>query len=116
MLLPFRSCLVFFFLIIRRPPRSTLFPYTTLFRSVEEVDNSFIAAVAEISITEAGAPQVRRRLPPPPWRPVGQTLARPERIVKGVAVPPPGQTVATATPRTLAPSEDDTASNPIRPE
>src|SRR5438045_9700726 len=24
---------VFFFLIIRRPPRSTLFPYTTLFRS-----------------------------------------------------------------------------------
>src|SRR2546427_1289799 len=23
----------FFFLIIRRPPRSTLFPYTTLFRS-----------------------------------------------------------------------------------
>src|SRR2546426_6904262 len=28
-LLPF-----FFFLMIRRPPRSTLFPYTTLFRSV----------------------------------------------------------------------------------
>src|SRR5947208_14033341 len=25
--------LFFFFLIIRRPPRSTLFPYTTLFRS-----------------------------------------------------------------------------------
>src|SRR3989454_9842993 len=25
----------FFFLMIRRPPRSTLFPYTTLFRSVE---------------------------------------------------------------------------------
>src|SRR5947209_10945706 len=25
--------LLFFFLIIRRPPRSTLFPYTTLFRS-----------------------------------------------------------------------------------
>src|SRR6266498_5669751 len=24
---------LFFFLIIRRPPRSTLFPYTTLFRS-----------------------------------------------------------------------------------
>src|SRR3712207_8773618 len=30
----------FFFLMIRRPPRSTLFPYTTLFRSplVERVD------------------------------------------------------------------------------
>src|SRR3712207_7731540 len=27
----FQSC--FFFLMIRRPPRSTLFPYTTLFRS-----------------------------------------------------------------------------------
>src|SRR3954467_16003406 len=27
------SFLCFFFLMIRRPPRSTLFPYTTLFRS-----------------------------------------------------------------------------------
>src|SRR6266550_234578 len=26
-------CLFIFFLMIRRPPRSTLFPYTTLFRS-----------------------------------------------------------------------------------
>src|ERR1039458_10839610 len=29
------SLLFFFFLMIRRPPRSTLFPYTTLFRSVQ---------------------------------------------------------------------------------
>src|SRR6266850_4440833 len=29
--------LVFFFLMIRRPPRSTLFPYTTLFRSDDYV-------------------------------------------------------------------------------
>src|SRR5258705_9219054 len=28
------ACFFFFFLMIRRPPRSTLFPYTTLFRSV----------------------------------------------------------------------------------
>src|SRR3712207_7483544 len=28
----------FFFLMIRRPPRSTLFPYTTLFRSVGGLD------------------------------------------------------------------------------
>src|SRR5882672_6463998 len=28
-----RLVLSFFFLMIRRPPRSTLFPYTTLFRS-----------------------------------------------------------------------------------
>src|SRR2546430_17709557 len=27
----------FFFLMIRRPPRSTLFPYTTLFRSTPEI-------------------------------------------------------------------------------
>src|SRR6266513_5183205 len=32
-MVPFFILLVFFFLMIRRPPRSTLFPYTTLFRS-----------------------------------------------------------------------------------
>src|SRR2546422_8608230 len=31
-------CLFFFFLMIRRPPRSTLFPYTTLFRSSPGVE------------------------------------------------------------------------------
>src|SRR5256886_17264342 len=40
MLSPFdcdnQSCF-FFFLMIRRPPRSTLFPYTTLFRSCAEL-------------------------------------------------------------------------------
>src|SRR5260370_15883700 len=29
---------MFFFLMIRRPPRSTLFPYTTLFRSCNRID------------------------------------------------------------------------------
>src|SRR5258708_24941784 len=29
--------LFFFFLMIRRPPRSTLFPYTTLFRSLKNL-------------------------------------------------------------------------------
>src|SRR2546430_14479764 len=32
--------LCFFFLMIRRPPRSTLFPYTTLFRSVNGPDDT----------------------------------------------------------------------------
>src|SRR2546427_8422994 len=32
-----RFTFVFFFLMIRRPPRSTLFPYTTLFRSLNTV-------------------------------------------------------------------------------
>src|SRR6266481_7095609 len=31
----------FFFLMIRRPPRSTLFPYTTLFRSGDGRPRSF---------------------------------------------------------------------------
>src|SRR2546422_10671387 len=41
---PSACCLVFlfFFLMIRRPPRSTLFPYTTLFRSRILRDIAFI--------------------------------------------------------------------------
>src|SRR2546422_4663998 len=36
LLFPCRPAICFFFfLMIRRPPRSTLFPYTTLFRSAE---------------------------------------------------------------------------------
>src|SRR5438874_10630779 len=31
----------FFFLLVRRPPRSTLFPYTTLFRSVHEPERPY---------------------------------------------------------------------------
>src|SRR3712207_7560210 len=30
---------ILFFLMIRRPPRSTLFPYTTLFRSLDSIDH-----------------------------------------------------------------------------
>src|SRR5437868_15461600 len=45
---------IFFFLILRRPPRSTLFPYTTLFRSLGNavapqrlhVDEDILGAVA----------------------------------------------------------------------
>src|SRR3712207_8466901 len=32
---------MFFFLMIRRPPRSTLFPYTTLFRSWTPIGSRF---------------------------------------------------------------------------
>src|SRR3712207_8699791 len=31
-----------FFLMIRRPPRSTLFPYTTLFRSISATSTSWL--------------------------------------------------------------------------
>src|SRR5207253_10615036 len=41
----------FFFLLLRRPPRSTLFPYTTLFRSLR--------------LRRAGPARDRRAGPPP---------------------------------------------------
>src|SRR6266487_2149822 len=50
----FYSCVsIFFFLMIRRPPRSTLFPYTTLFRSTRHG--------CLIRLTRATA----RQVPPP---------------------------------------------------
>src|SRR5947208_10426627 len=39
-MLPLNALSFFFFLMIRRPPRSTLFPYTTLFRSPAMVKRS----------------------------------------------------------------------------
>ena len=38
--------ILFFFLMIRRPPRSTLFPYTTLFRS-QQAGNELRTIVLE---------------------------------------------------------------------
>src|SRR5258707_11002230 len=38
----------FFFLMIRRPPRSTLFPYTTLFRSLA-LAFAHLASIEEVS-------------------------------------------------------------------
>src|SRR6202163_2713134 len=39
------QCLDCVFLMIRRPPRSTLFPYTTLFRSLPDVHGEFFSEV-----------------------------------------------------------------------
>src|SRR5437867_9524425 len=39
-----------FFLMIRRPPRSTLFPYTTLFRSAESENEAALVLDAEKGI------------------------------------------------------------------
>src|SRR3989442_7673998 len=53
---------VFFFLMIRRPPRSTLFPYTTLFRSVLDVTEGAIVdrlVVAEVEAQALGRHQRR---------------------------------------------------------
>src|SRR5258708_13586827 len=42
----------FFFLMIRRPPRSTLFPYTTLFRSLCGTGFQAFVTAAEMMMTE----------------------------------------------------------------
>src|SRR5438874_13273138 len=48
--------LLFFFLLIRRPPRSTLFPYTTLFRSVrQQEENADRAGVKFLTATGQSA-------------------------------------------------------------
>src|SRR5256885_7686651 len=49
----------FFFLMIRRPPRSTLFPYTTLFRSIDwkasyEISMAGLAATRLFAAAGAG--------------------------------------------------------------
>src|SRR3712207_8227952 len=51
-----------FFLMIRRPPRSTLFPYTTLFRSTEyytSYEYGPTKAIAEASQTGAATTIIR---------------------------------------------------------
>src|SRR5258708_11166810 len=40
----------FFFLMIRRPPRSTLFPYTTLFRSRTETNLAIGATAGQVLV------------------------------------------------------------------
>src|SRR6202049_5285270 len=52
--LSFSSCrsVLFFFLMIRRPPRSTLFPYTTLFRSDRLVE--VLLELAVITLHDLG--------------------------------------------------------------
>src|SRR5687768_18095213 len=58
MLLP----VIFFFLMIRRPPRSTLFPYTTLFRS--KIRSA--SAIGEIHACPRCGGMVHI-VPPPGW-------------------------------------------------
>src|SRR5256885_13041500 len=48
----------FFFLMIRRPPRSTLFPYTTLFRSARErtIRYGYRRLVCQVFVCSTGSP------------------------------------------------------------
>src|SRR2546430_10005502 len=52
--------------MIRRPPRSTLFPYTTLFRSLDDVDRPIAPAPEEPSRVDRPDQELvgRRRLCP----------------------------------------------------
>src|SRR2546430_13276155 len=52
--------MIFFFLMIRRPPRSTLFPYTTLFRSPWRSKDSRSANIAICVAGSCTKPVVRR--------------------------------------------------------
>src|SRR5688572_31825037 len=52
--------MVFFFLMRRRPPRSTLFPYTTLFRSYPRFNTSARCVATEAAVGGAAEPR-----PPP---------------------------------------------------
>src|SRR5688572_31876108 len=46
--------------MIRRPPRSTLFPYTTLFRSLNPGDVQFVDQTAERRVTPGREVHVKR--------------------------------------------------------
>src|SRR5438876_9200204 len=46
---------MFFFLMIRRPPRSTLFPYTTLFRSPRSLDGGGQKTHCRAALSHSGA-------------------------------------------------------------
>src|SRR2546422_4387405 len=52
---------IFFFLMIRRPPRSTLFPYTTLFRSLrgEIPSKAALGSRQIVTIDQQGASRFR---------------------------------------------------------
>src|SRR3712207_8176184 len=51
----------FFFLMIRRPPRSTLFPYTTLFRSRHLVEH-LVGGVGEPLVEQVDGHLARRAI------------------------------------------------------
>src|SRR6266478_6465932 len=72
----------FFFLWIRRPPRSTLFPYTTLFRSVAAT----LAVWVEVSINSLFSRAAIKFVGnAEDWRPIGSAIARLHLIVSGSA-------------------------------
>src|SRR2546430_11237101 len=107
--------------MIRRPPRSTLFPYTTLFRSAADsshqtISHSLVRMLSKLAAhAEGGAPQVRpqadaalrdqvRRLLE------GWTLADPNPDAYGAAL----QRMARAAPDRAVTPEGEHATEPDR--
>src|SRR2546426_9457849 len=90
--LPRSLSLIFFFLMIRRPPRSTLFPYTTLFRSrrARRRGAAVPGAARRVGLPLAGRRRARpvvgrhgsgvgppaRHAPHEPWRPTDRKSTR----------------------------------------
>ena len=56
----------FFFLMIRRPPGSTLFPYTTLFRSLKAIcqhaDSKSFSLIADFKLNDETRATIRARI------------------------------------------------------
>src|SRR3712207_2284243 len=75
--------------MIRRPPRSTLFPYTTLFRSgIRFTDDAAGGRAAYVNLDDA--PDRFRHAVLRAPRPRRRRLARPGRAVDGVVAAPYG--------------------------
>src|SRR5690554_7369935 len=55
---------LFLFLLTRRPPRSTLFPYTTLFRSLTELPGTRRKAGPDLTSVTSPAPTKPQRTAP----------------------------------------------------
>src|SRR2546430_12003671 len=69
---------LFFFLMIRRPPRSTLFPYTTLFRSNRMTPHAISDAHRK---NEVRPPAATARPQAAPSSPIARSIRRSSREI-----------------------------------
>src|SRR5207253_9982631 len=68
----------FFLLLLRRPPRSTLFPYTTLFRSHESVARPPPSWIFRPLLSAAARRSIVLPIPASPTTATGKTMLRSE--------------------------------------
>src|SRR2546430_14279248 len=96
--------------MIRRPPRSTLFPYTTLFRSQEICGVVGEAVAGGWLIAVAPTAEIIRDEPMAPTERVGDRV--PDRVVRREPVDRDDRWVA---PRPLVSGERDAVDTPVVP-